>query len=115
MNRTSGRIRSNQARISPKGPNSGHHSSLSVSPWSYTCSIDGAWDAPMPPMIRAISTPLPSVRGHIPCPLLSHLLADLHEWGAGHADQLDHRVDRHTVAPELDPVVLADQAAFLLC
>src|SRR2546426_7925202 len=116
-NRRSGRIDSSHARTSSNGPNSGRHSSVSVCPASYTCSMDGACEAPIPPRIRAMSSSPPSMPNRTvaasspsgPSAGLAHALADLDQRRVGHADQLRHGVDRHPVAPELDPVARSDE------
>src|SRR5436309_7021834 len=105
-NSRSGRIPRSHRLTSSNGPNSGRHSSLSraSAPASYTCSIDGACDAPMPPMMRAISAPS----------ALAHLPADLDQRRPRYADQLDHRVDGHPAAPQTDPVSPADEIALVV-
>src|SRR5919109_269028 len=106
-NSTSGRTPSSHWRISSNGPNRGRHSSSPVFPASYTCSMDGACDAPIPPITRAI--PLSLLPSGLP-----HLLADLDQRRPRDTDQLDHGVDRHPSAPQLDPVASPDQVALLI-
>src|SRR5690242_18914712 len=100
-NSTSGLMVSSQLLTCSKGPNSGRHSSVPVSPRSYTCSMEGACDAPMPPRILAMS-------GRLPGPVLPHLPPDLDERRARHPDELDHGVDRHPAPPQIDPVAIGD-------